>query len=498
MFNNFFENIYKRSLELLEKQDYYEAIKFLKFLLSNNYRDDDCLFLIGRSYYNLGNLDLSIQFYKKYIRINPNNHEVLDTLARIYAHQKDLKSSKFFIEKALKLDPKNAKSIALLGSLYYDLGYVNTNLKDVIKSIELLEKSLLLDSSNPVTYWSLGLSCSIMGQYQDAEVNFHKALSLDPEFIQAKLDLSLIYLKQGNFKLGWKNYEIRKEKSKDQHLFISEKLWNGKKITSKKNILVYAEQGFGDMIQFSRYLIFLEKYFYQVIFLLPIDLYELFKSSFKFNIKLIPYKDNREKFLNLPNFDLYIPLMSLPYLFETTENSIPCSDSYITSPPEKNKFWNEKIQKEKFNIGIVFSGGGKTQTNLTRSLSFKNFSRCLTRFKDIEFHSLQNSYLEEDYNDLKAFGLVRDHSNFLIDFSDTAGLLDKMDLVISVDTSVAHLAGSMGKKVWILIEYLNDFRWLLDRSDSPWYSTAKLYRQKTFGDWTEVLSNIKNDITLNI
>ena len=181
--------------------------------------------------------------------------------------------------------------------------------------------------------------------------------------------------------------------------------------------------------------------------------------------------------------------MSLPLAFQTTIATLPASVPYLKIPEDKATFWKERLgAKTRTRIGLVWSGTAQHKNDQNRSIPLSLFLPLLE--KDAEFHSLQVEYREADRDLLKQDGRIMDHASDIKDFSDTAALAGEMDLVITVDTSVAHLAGALGKPVWVLLPYVPDFRWLLDREDSPWYPTARLLRQPGYMQWDRVMKKI--------
>jgi ADP-heptose:LPS heptosyltransferase len=192
----------------------------------------------------------------------------------------------------------------------------------------------------------------------------------------------------------------------------------------------------------------------------------------------------------LPEFDYYCPVMSLPLAFKTTVETIPAQIPYLFADEAKKKQWRKNLGKKTIpRIGLVWSGSTTHVNDQNRSFPLVQLSDLLAL--PFEFHSLQKDVRAVDAKTLKQFSNIHQHQDDLLDFSDTAALVDAMDVVISVDTSVAHLAGAMGKPLFVLLPYVPDYRWMLDRSDSPWYPTARLFRQPALYDWDSVIAQVK-------
>ena len=299
----------------------------------------------------------------------------------------------------------------------------------------------------------------------------------------------------GQYEEGWKLYEWRRQAktTKNNYKLYNQPLWLGKESLQNKILLVEAEQGLGDIIQFCRYIPMLENIGAKVILEIPRTLTSIIKTM-PSNLLIL------EKRQSLPHFDYHIPIMSLPHAFNTNTQNIPASIPYLFSDKVKREYWNKKLSKKtKPRVGLVWSGSTAHRNDKSRSLPLKDLEPVLEL--PFEFHSLQKEVRENDQKTLFEFNQVHQHQDELNDFSDTAALIEEMDLIISVDTSVAHLAGALGKDVWILLSYHPDYRWMLVRNDSPWYPTCTLFRQSKIDDWTElifeIISNLKNKYKLN-
>ena len=251
-----------------------------------------------------------------------------------------------------------------------------------------------------------------------------------------------------------------------------------------KTILLYAEQGLGDTLQFCRYIPMVEALGAKAILRVPESLSKLV-STLKGKFQII----TDEKLV--PACDYQCPLLSLPLAFKTTVETIP-SGTYLYADPVKKIQWQEALGvKTKPRIGIVWSGSKDHNNDLNRSVLFNTFSVLVSsELADyFDFHCLQKEIRPGDKGSL-SHSPVKAHMADLRDFSDTAALISEMDLVISVDTAVVHLAGALGKPVWVLLPFAPDFRWLTEREDSPWYPTVRLFRQKQSGDWEGVMEAI--------
>jgi hypothetical protein len=263
---------------------------------------------------------------------------------------------------------------------------------------------------------------------------------------------------------------------------FAQPLWLGRAPLQGRRILLHAEAGLGDTIQFCRYAPLVTALGAQVDLEVPAPLLALL-STLRAPCTLVRRGDP------LPEFDVHCPLMSLPLALGTTVDTIPADVPYLYADPAKVEDWRRHLGAARApRVGLAWSGSAIYRNDRKRSLPLGALAELMSL--PIEFHALQKDIREDDRAAAREFGRLRLHEGRLNDFSDTAALLELMDLVVSVDTSVAHLAGAMGKPVWVLLPFLPDHRWFLDRADSPWYPTATLLRQSRPGDWPGVIAEL--------
>jgi tetratricopeptide (TPR) repeat protein len=367
-------------------------------------------------------------------------------------------------------------------------GHVFRNLGRHDEALTAYDKVLALKPDLPEAWYSRGNVFFDLNRDDEALENFGKAIDLRAENAEALLHKSLVKLSLGDFEEGWALYEWRwKSKFFTAPVRFSQKPWLGDTDIAGKTVLVHSEQGFGDIVQFYRYLAELKKLDCKIIFETPAPLIPLFAAQ-KNNVQIITWGATH------PYFDVHCPLMSLPHAFKTTLQTIPASIPYLFSSPEKLDHWRTKLGKKgKPRVGLAWSGNPRnpdTRRNIPLELLLPKMST------GIEWHSLQKDIREDDRSSLKSNPAIIDYTASLNDFSDTAALIAELDLVISVDTVVAHLAGAFGKPVWILLPFHPDFRWLRGRTDSPWYPTAHLFRQAHNGDWGDVIDQVSRELQM--
>jgi hypothetical protein len=292
----------------------------------------------------------------------------------------------------------------------------------------------------------------------------------------------------GDYQQGWDLYEWRfKTKYLEAHsAAINLPLWTGQSIAGKR-ILIHSKAGYGDYLMFIRYVPLLKKLGATVIVFAPKPLLSLFSAS-DTDVQVVDMDGP------VPEVDFQCPIMSLPKAFRTTLDTIPADLPYLKAPPEKLAYWRQKLPaSEKLRIGLMWSGS--PNRNIDKN-PLRNRTAPLNAIRSLldlpfEFHSLQKEPLENDAALLSSLTQIHTHQEELGDFSDTAALIDRMDLVISIDTSVAHLAGGLGKPLWVILPYSSDYRWAAESDKTPWYPNATQFRQNAVGDWENVIQRVK-------
>jgi hypothetical protein len=315
------------------------------------------------------------------------------------------------------------------------------------------------------------------------------AVTSKPDSADAKFNEALTRLCLGDFRRGWEKYEARWERpefAKDRPSYPRPE-WRGEAELQGKTILLVAEQGFGDAIQFARYAPMVAALGAKVLLGVRSPLTALMAQVPGVS-QVIGGGET------LPDFDLYCPLMTLPLAFGTELATIPSRVPYIKPPEERVAKWRDRLPESgRLRVGICWAGISGHPNNRRRSIPIERFARILSA-PGVEFVNLQRDVGERDAAVLSEHGVHQLGQEFT-DFADTAGVIALLDLVISVDTSVAHLAGAMAKAVGVLIPFSPDFRWMLERTDSPWYPTMRLYRQPAIGDWESPLERLRLELS---
>ena len=434
--------------------------------------------------YKLGRYAEAYESCERALMLRPNYDMALKNKAVILHQLKRYDEAIVHYDKALSLNPDFAEA-------HSNKANALNELKRYDEAIAHYDKALSLNPDYHEAWTNKGATLYELKRYDEAIAHFDKSLSLKPDYHEATWNKSLSYLLQGNFEKGLPLYESRREseiiaKVVGKRVF-NQPTWNGLESLDGKTILLYGEQGFGDFIQFCRYVKLVSELGARVILETPKPLYGLM-TGLPGVTQLVIEGDP------LQPFDYQCSLLSLPLALKTNLTNIPTKKSYLVSDPDKVLDWAKKLGKKRgMRVGLAWSSISNFSDDSKRSLELVNFVKALP-IQGCEYVCLQKELKECDVEFFQNYKNIQFFGNELKDFSDTAALCEHMDIVISVDTSVAHLAAAIGKSTWILLPYVPDWRWLLDRKDSPWYPSVKLYRQATIDDWDQAFENVRNDL----
>ena len=362
------------------------------------------------------------------------------------------------------------------------------------EALPVIERARDMQPDAAVLWTAHAAILSRLGRYQDAIVSSERALALDPDHADAKVNLALTLLTLGQMERAWPLYEARWQgELADPARHQQIRRWSGSEAVRDKRILLWAEQGFGDTIQFSRYALMVAALCGEVVLEVPLELAQLMTTLTggaglgEGGAILIVARGE-----TLPPVDYQLPLMSVPLILQTRPDNIPAQAAYLHAEPAKQVHWQQLLgPRRRARIGIVCAGNGGNRRDATRSLPLAAFAPVLEQI-DADFYLLQPALRQADYAALQHMPALHWPGRELQAFDDTAALIAELDLIISVDTAVAHLAGAMGVPVWILLSEMVDWRWFLQRSDSPWYPSARLWRQDQTGDWDVLIAGVRD------
>jgi tetratricopeptide (TPR) repeat protein len=463
-----------------QRENYYLSIEYFKKVICLDPQN-------GGTYINLGDalrenqqIDEAILSYQKAIQLNPTLEDAYNNIGVCLKEKGLLDEAILYYQKALQLNPK-------FSGAYNNLGVVYNEKQQYNNAIFCYQKAFQIDPNSAETYNNLGCVLQDRGDFDNALINFKKALQLDPQNADAHLNLSFLLLLSGNFNRGWKEFSWRLKRKDSQRYDFSQPLWDGANIDGL-TILLHTEQGLGDTLQFIRYAPFIAQNGAKVIVACQREVCALLRT-----VEGIEQVIERGE--DLPDFNVYCPLLSLPLLLNATLESIPAKVPYVRIDSLLVQKWRNKVQHDhsKIKVGLVWAGRPEHKDDRNRSCRLEFFSP-LAELSNISFYSLQKGVASEQAKNPPKGMKFLDYTEEIRDFSDTAALMENLDLTLSVDTSVVHLAGALGKSVWTLIPFSPDWRWMLNREDSPWYPTMRLFRQPSLGDWESMIARVKDEL----
>ena len=441
---------------------------------------------VPQFHYNLGLVFISlkrqekaIQAFQEAIKIKPDYADAHYNLGLALKKQQQFEEAILNFKQVIKLTPDDADA-------YYNLGNAYEALDRYESAVENYQLAIRKNGAFAGAFNNLALVLKAMGRIDEAISHFREAVRLQSEFADAHWNLSLALLINGQFEEGWKEHEWRFRRGKRSTIYphrFGIPLWDGSSFTGKR-LFVHSEQGFGDTLQFIRYLPMVKSLGGTVIFEAFGPLLGIIRG-FPGIDKLVELSPDRH---HVESCDYYVPIMSLPMLFATDIPTIPSNIPYIFADPEKVGQWKNRINKKGYRIGIVWAGKPEHENDGNRSCELAQFLP-LARIPGVELYGLQKGGAAR-----QAETLIINFDRELTDFSETAAAIENLDLVISIDTASVHLAGAMGKPVWTLLPHAPDWRWLLEREDSPWYPTMRLFRQPARGDWGAVFGKVKDEL----
>ncbi len=432
------------------------------------------LFSKGLEHHQKGEVSEAVKFYGQALILNQAFPDFYNNMGVALRTLGKLEASAACYQRSLALKPDHAPSYTNLGNVLRDLGRLEVAAASHRKAVELTP-------DEAETHYNLGLSFRDLGDNDQALACFQKTLELNPDHPDCRWDRSLSLLQKGEIKEGFEEYEWRWKLSSNPPREFSQPLWDGSELGGK-TILLHQEQGFGDMIHFARYIPLVKEKGGTVIVETQPKLARLFST-----IEGVGQVVNVGS--ALPEFDVYLPMMSLANVFGTTLETVPAVIPYL-KPPDAHAAQLPVTLGQSRKIGIAWAGRPTHKNDSRRSCPFRHFIE-LMGVANTRLYSLQTGPVTADIAENGCEALVTDVGSKMSDFAEIAGVISELDLVVTVDTSFAHLAGALGKPVWVALSRPGDWRWMQDRDDSPWYPTARLFRQERPGDWDGVFQRIR-------
>jgi Flp pilus assembly protein TadD len=411
------------------------------------------------------------------VALDPARFETYNTLGIVLADMKNLVAASQAFRRSFALKPDSALTAV-------DLGYFFVKCGDISAAAESYRCAIRLDPNLYVAHLRLGTALAQLGDRAGAWESYHRARALSPSSSEVITYMGLLHLSEGNFARGWAEYEYRESVRRARRRF-SQPQWKGQPLEGAR-IFLHADQGLGDALQCVRYVPLVAARGGQVILGVQKRLHRLLARS-EGARQVISEGETPS------DFHWHCPLLSLPLAFGTELSTIPAEIPYVHPDPARVKAWEHRMQGDSLRIGLAWGGNPNYPHELWRSIPLEQLAP-LTKLENTTFYSLQMGAPARQVKQLGPRVRLIDLQDEQKDFAETAAIAANLDLVISIDTSVAHLAGAMGKPVWILLNNSPDWRWLLEREDSPWYPTARLFRQATFGNWQDVVTRVEEEL----
>jgi tetratricopeptide (TPR) repeat protein len=505
---------FNRGVILGELKRYEEAASSYQQAVSIRPNYPDAILNRGNVLHALGRFEQALNSYDQVLALHPNHAEALTnrggTLHELKRHAEALTS----FDRALLARPGSAKALSNRGWTLHELGRFAEALEsynraimnqpDLVEALSnrgltflefdrfeealaSLDKAIDIRPDYAEAFSNRGNVLLQLSRFDEALASYSRAQEIRPSLADAHWNEAMVRLLIGDFNKGWIKHEWRwmKEPLIRARRNFPQPCWLGSQSIAGKTVLLHSEQGLGDTIQFSRYASLVADMEAQVI--LEVDsVLESIMKTLRGPAKVLG-KGNA-----LPHFDFHCPLHSLPLAFGTSIASIPAPSPYLSAPPPQLMDWSTELGA-KNNIGLVWEGNPLHKNDRRRSIALRELLPLFDL--DAKFVSLQKNVPRGDLEVLRKYNVVHLGDRFE-SFGDTAAVISNLDLVLSVDTSVAHLAGALGKPVWVMLPFIPDWRWLLGRDDTPWYPTARLFRQSTARRWDAVIADVRSALTV--
>ena len=465
------EALNQQGLGLLQQGQFAAGAALLQQSLASNAKQPEVSYNLGYALQQLGRLEEALVAYTQVVSLMPDDLDAVMSRGRVRASLGQFEAAAADFAKATRLVPQSPDA-------WNNLGNVLLDLERETDAIRAYDKALALRPNFAQVLFNKGKALGALERYTEAAAAYEQALALNPQYEEAKWHLSWMKLVLGDFAQGWPLFEARWTIPQlgNQRRYPQLPQWLGKESIAGKSILLYAEQGLGDTLQFCRYVPVLQALGARVSLAVQAPLVSLLAGQW-------PDVPVAESFADVSGFDLATPLMSLPLALGTTLETIPASVPYIQVTNAAPAAASGRPR-----VGLVWSGSAGHKNDKNRSMALSVLAPLFEL--PVDWVCLQPDVRESDRAWLAAHPEVVLNQPALTDFAETARIIAGLDWVVTVDTAVAHLAGALGKSVWLLLPTEPDYRWLLERTDSPWYPTARLFRQTARGDWAGVVQRL--------
>jgi tetratricopeptide (TPR) repeat protein len=461
-----------------------EAIQLLRKAVESDQSDPDAGFNLGVLLAQSGDLPGALEAWRRVLAIDPGHLGARRNLATALVRNEEWAAAEAVLAAGSRLFPNDSFFPTWLG-------HVDAKQDRLEAAAGHYTTALTLDSGQAVTWALLCLVRRDLGDIPAAITAMENALTLAPDHADYHFELGELFLMQGRFERGWPEYEWRRrsESYQSHRPTVAQPQWTGDRL-EHRTILLHAEQGIGDNIQCIRYAPLVKARGGTVVVECPRPLMRLLATVDGID-RLVADDEGFEA------FDCHLPLMSLPGLFRTTAETVPGQSPYLSADPAAVTAWSARLEamdrpaRPGLRVGLVWSGNPQHRNDVNRSVPVDALAPLL-KIPGVSFFSLQKEIKAADLKALRHAGPVQVHdlSRWLTDLMETAAAISALDLVISADTAVLHITGALGRPAWLAVPFVPDWRWLLRRTDSPWYPSARLFRQPRRGDWSAVFETI--------
>jgi tetratricopeptide (TPR) repeat protein len=504
-----------RGNALFELKRFHEALASHDHALAINPDHVEAYSNRGKALMQLGDDSAALASYEKMAALRPRSADAHFNCAIALNALGRGEEAVASYDRAIALNPNH-------GGAYANRGNVLLALNQPEAGLASYEKALALRPESAEAHYNRAIACIALGRLHEALTSYDQAIALNPNYLQAlnnraaalvelgrheealasyrnlaarwpddagtHMNEGILRLLMGDFRHGWAKYERRRKADASAEREFPQPSWSGEQDLAGKVILLQGEQGLGDVIQFCRYAPLVAKRAAKVILAVPPSLKSLVGSACR-AADIVGFGEPR------PDFDIYCPLLSLPFAFQTEIATIPADVPYLSVEGAQREKWQRRLPRSATaRIGVCWAGNPQHRNDRHRSIGLRRLLPLLDA-TTAQFFSLQKELHAEDRELLRGNPRLVQLDERVKDMADTAAIISQLDLVISVDTSIAHLAGALGKPVWVLLPFAPDWRWLLDRSDSPWYPTARLFRQSRHGDWNGVIDRVAVELS---
>ena len=471
---------------LSQKGENQLAVELISKAIASNPQMPQYHNTLGLVFEALGKSDEAIKAYQEATKLAPHFAEAFHNMAIALQSQGCFDAAIENCKRAISIRPDYA-------SAYNTIGYCLDMQGRDDEAIENYSKAVQLAPDYAEAYNHLGTVCAAHGRYDEAIENYKRAIQIDPDYAETHWNLAPALLVTGRLEQGWKEYQWRLSADLGMLTYphhYEQPRWDGRPFVGKR-LLVHYEQGIGDTIHFVRYVPMVKDRGGTVILEVRKSLYNLLRGFGGVDELIEASFDSKPRV----DFDLHVSLMDLPGIFGTTLETVPADVPYIFADPAEVEFWRSRFSGPDFKVGIVWSGSPMYERNHLRACKLTDFAG-LSAIDGVKLYALQKGQPADQIAALAGEIQVVNLGEQFDDFSDTAAAIENLDMVISTDTSVPHLAAAMGKPVWLLLCCASEWRWLLDRDDSPWYPTIRIFRQTKANYWDDVFARVAEQLQI--